>query len=477
MAYALKRSSISPEIENTIRSRLCLQPDVPKSKYNRAAQPEPVLFYRNDNDVIHLPYLFAASLLQICPNIDINFPRVTIDFTGKLRENQISVESESWDQLQSLGTSTIGVDPGFGKTVLGAKLSSRAKLLTVVFVHREILTVQWKKTFEDNTNAGVWVVGDKNPPSACDVIICMDTRWNLIPKHMRDMVGFLIIDEAHAFCTPTHVDALLAFHPKYILAETATLERDDGMHAMIIAICGDHGVYRENNKPFAVIKINTNTKPVRKLNYQGGVDWAALVRVTLLDERRNKIILNLVAANPNNTVLILTSLVDHAMLLNECLVKMGISCDYMCGNRKSYNDCRVLVGTTSKIGTGFDQATACPNYSGKRFDLLILSCSIKKYAMLVQNVGRVFRADYPTIMHLVDNDDIYKNHWYKARRWFLRRGGSISEHNIPNMEMPASNAANITEQQQNWALTKSKQLATDKIPEQTPKTLTLIVKK
>ena len=122
---------------------------------------------------------------------------------------------------------------------------------------------------------------------------------------MRDAVGFLIIDEAHAFCTPTHVGCLLAFHPKYILAETATLERDDKMELMIYAICGSHGVFRELDKPFSVVKVITNTKPVRKQNRVGGVDWHSLVQSTLFDERRNQIILDLVTTNHDKTILII----------------------------------------------------------------------------------------------------------------------------------------------------------------------------
>lgn len=459
MAYAIKRSTISSATANTIRNMLHLQPDVRTSKYNRNNVREPILFYNVDGDIIHLPYLFASSLFQIIPNIDILYPVTQLNFTGTLRENQINVENESWEQLQRYGTSTLGLYPGFGKTILGAKLASRAKLMTVVLVHREILTIQWKKTFENFTNAKIWIVGEKNVPSVCDVIICMDTRWHHIPQYMRDAIGFLIVDEAHAFCTPTHVGCLLAFHPKYILVESATLERDDTMESMIYAICGNHGVYREINKPFSVMKIITNTTPQRKLNRMGGVDWTALVRATLFDNRRNQIILSLVTGNPNNTILILTSLVDHAKLLYDNLASLNVSCDYMCGNRKNYNDCRVLIGTMSKIGTGFDQATSCPNYSGRRFDLLILCSSIKKYSVLVQNVGRVFRADYPTIMYLVDNDNIYKNHWYKCRKWFLKRGGFLTEHNIPNVEMPTQTSTNITAEQQNWSRNKVRQLA------------------
>lgn len=450
MACAVARSSISDELALRIHSMLCLQPDVPNTRYNTGDPPVPIQFYFLDNGVLHMPYLFASSLLQIIPNIDTVFPVSNLTFTGQLREHQITVEKEAWGQLESRGTSTLGLYPGFGKTILGASLASRTKLITCILVHREILTGQWKKTFTDFTNGRVWIVGEKDPPPVCDVIICMDTRWSVIPQSVRDCVGFLIIDEAHAFCTPSHVRCLMSFHPKYILAESATLERDDGMHSMIYAICGNHGVYRETDIPFTVFKLNTGTKPERTLTRTGGVNWAALVQSTLFNERRNAIIVGLVTQNPNSTILILTSLVDHAMLLHNILQKLGVSSDYMCGTRKTYHDCRVLVGTMSKIGTGFDQATACPDYSGRRFDTLILASSIKKYAMLVQNVGRAFRSEWPRIMHLVDDDNIYKSHWYKCRKWYLSRGGIINDYTIPNPQQPTPATENISSVQQKW---------------------------
>ena len=440
MSIVIKQTNVASEHLVTMKKMLHMVPDIPVSKYNsfnkQATIPEPIIMYQTENEALHVPYLFAHVTLAKEHFIIPTYPATPLQFKGELRANQIEVELEAWEQIQKRGASTLGLYPGYGKTILGAKLASRIALLTVILVHREILTVQWKKTFTDFTNAKVWIVGEKTPPPSCDVIICMDSRWHHIPQRLRDAVGFLIIDEAHAFCTPTHVGCLLAFHPKYILAETATLLRDDGMHSMIQAIVGTHGVFRETSKPFTVMKVTTNVTPVRKMNRMGGVDYASLVSATLYDERRNKIIWHLVKSNPTFTILILTSLVDHAMLLHAGLVKVGESCDFMCGTKKSYHDCRVLIGTTSKIGTGFDQATACPDYSGKRFDLLILCCSIKKYAMLVQNVGRVFRADYPTVMYLVDNDTIFTSHWYKAQKWFKMHGGTIIKHDMPNPKQP-----------------------------------------
>jgi len=458
MACAINKSTISQTHANSIRSMLCLQPESVNSKYNHGNVPEPILFYIVDGDIVHLPYLFAASLFQITPNIDFPYPITQLEFTGSLRENQISVEQEAWEQLERNGTSTLGLYPGFGKTILGAKLASRAKLMTVVLVHREILTIQWKQTFENFTNARVWIVGEKNPPNVCDVIICMDTRWELLPQYMRDSIGFLIVDEVHAFCTRTHVPCLLAFHPKYILLESATLLRDDGLHSMAYAIAGDHGVFRECNKPFNVVKIITNTKPIRKLNRMGGVDYSHLLESTLMDPRRNLIILELVRANVNRKILILTSLVDHVMLLYNNIIAEQISCDFLCGNKKTYKDSTVLIGSLSKIGTGMDPATSCPTYAGQPFDLLILVTSIKKTAALVQNIGRVFRADFPTVICLVDNDTIFKNHWYKARKWYIMHGGIISEHIVENTVIHTPDPVNVSIQQLSWAQNKIKQL-------------------
>lgn len=456
MAFRIKRSLISDEQALFIRKNLCLQPFVQENRYTKE-RPDPVLFYNIIDGELHLPYMFSASMFQINPNIDLKFSTSTINFKGTLREAQIPVEQEIWDQLTKYGTSTAGLYPGFGKTILGAKSISRAGLLSCVLVHREILTSQWKKTFESFTDASVWIVGEKNPPPTCNVIICMDTRWDKIPAAMRDAVGFLIIDEAHAFCTPTHVSCLLAFHPKYILAESATLERDDEMHSMIQAIVGTHGVFKECDKPFSVVKIVTNIKVERKKNRQGGVDWTALVHDTLMNERRNKLIVDLVLNNSTSSILILTSLVDHALLLHEKLQEKKVSSDYMCGNRKGYKDCSVLIGTTSKVGTGFDQGTFCENFNGKHFDLLILVCSLKKYSMLVQNVGRALRSDAPTVFHLVDDDDIYKSHWYLCRKWYMSRSAKLSDYVYPK-EITADTKLTSQEKNEIWIKEKCAQL-------------------
>ena len=121
---------------------------------------------------------------------------------------------------------------------------------------------------------------------------------------------------------------------------------------------------------------------------------------------------------------------EHVNLLHERIKQFDTSCDTMCSKKSSYNDCRVLVATTQKAGRGFDQATFCKNYSGHRYDMLILCFSIKKYQLLTQNVGRVLRADEPHVVHLVDDDGIFTSHWTKCQQWYKNRKAIISIHHV-----------------------------------------------
>lgn len=442
MSFAYPRHLLNDEQKDTIYNLLNFKPLKPflqrgNKKFFAPLEDEEeygssdiIQFYNNKkiDDVVHiiLPYFFSAALFGIIPNDNIDYPTCTVNFTGKLRDYQIVVFEEALEQIKAYGTTTLGLYPGFGKTIEGARLTCELGLLTLIYCHRETLALQWLKTYQDFTDAEVWVVGQK-APKTCNVIVCMDTRYHIIPPEMIKQIGFLIVDEAHTFCTSSRVPCLLAVQPKYIVIETATLERDDDMHQMMYAMVGEHGIYRTDNKPFKVFKIETGITPERKNNSIGMLDWSHLQKTTLLIPERVKMIVNIVKENIEEKTLILTAVVEHAKLIEEELSKEEISFDVLYRNKKNYIDRKVLIGTISKIGTGFDQATFCEGYDGIRFKNLILTSSIKKVSLLEQSVGRVFRAESPVVYHFVDNDDIYRNHWRVARKWYNIRGGEVIE--------------------------------------------------
>ena len=116
------------------------------------------------------------------------------------------------------------------------------------------------------------------------------------------------------------------------------------------------------------------------------------------------------------------------------LSSLNVKTDFMMGTKKTYSDSQVLIGTVSKVGTGFDEKSMCPDFGGKRSDLLIYCSSTKKAGLMEQNVGRVMRAECPSVIHLVDDNPSIKRHWTESKKWYVSRGATITEMKMEQMK-------------------------------------------
>lgn len=415
MSAIISRQSLDPNVSLELRKLLTFKPKEDDKYQSKHAKSPPIQFWELSENELRIPYKLASAMFQCFPNWDREFPSVNIQFKNdKLRKEQVEVIEESWKQLETHTTTTIVLPPGAGKTVIGGCLTSRTKLLTAILVYRESLTIQWQKTFTDFSDASTWIVGNHSPDKI-EVIICMDTRWHLIDPSIRKQVGCLIIDEAHGFCTETRAQAILAFSPRYIILETATPHREDGLYPMMDALAGQHRVERMNYKPFSITKINTGIVATREATTRGP-KWSVLIQSILYHPERNAYILSLVSSNPGKKIGIFTSEVDHAELLTK-MINLNDEAVCLAGNKKKYSDARVKVGTVSKIGTGWDEATSCEDFSGQPIELAIVVTSFKDPTLITQVLGRAFRSNEPYIIWLVDNDPIFRRHWNNVDKW------------------------------------------------------------
>lgn len=73
-------------------------------------------------------------------------------------------------------------------------------------------------------------------------------------------------------------------------------------------------------------------------------------------------------------------------------------------------------------------------FSGEKIELLILVTSVKLVPQLIQNVGRVFRAEFPKVIVLVDNHTVFDKHWTEARKWYIKSGANISTKKLKQEE-------------------------------------------
>lgn len=431
-------SDLSLEQKKFIKKKLSFTPEEEFRKsnhYSSSPESHSIEFYVTEGDNIKLPLLFAASTYQLIPNSHKIFPNSKIDFTGTLRNAQTEVATIAIDHLTRFGTTTLNLYTGFGKTIMGAYLSAYLKKITLVICNREILLTQWKGSFESTTKSIIFIVGEKNEVKIenADIILCMNTRIKKVPADILNNIGTVIFDEAHLLCTQGNVEMLLATQPYYVIVLTATLQRTDSMDVMMRAIAGSHEIVRKMEKHINVIKLTTNTE-IEDIPKQanGDTNFSALQNLIFSNERRNNIICSLaVNSYKDEYILILTKYTEHATNLGKMLKSYNVDCDTLFGTKKTYNECRVLIGTVSKIGTGFDQQNSCKGFSGKRFRVLFLVCSIKKKQTLIQALGRVTRADNPIIVHFVDSVAIIKRHYGEAKKLYKEMEATIHNLDVP----------------------------------------------
>lgn len=385
-------------------------------------------FFRMIDGQAYLPMRYAINIFS--PPVLSKWPSVIFDWKGTLFDYQIEPTKKCLQFLTKNRSIILGAYPGFGKTVVANLISTVLKRKVLVLTPRGTIGEQWDRSFHDQTTAKVCIVPELSKKEEididADVFVCLPKRIDKIPPHILKTIGFLIVDEAHMFCTQGSVKCLLSTQPEYILALSATPERDDQLHRMIWMLTGPESVVVPISKKFEVIHLTTNLEFNPRQNSKG-TDWMDLVKKIVRSPERNQLIIKLVERFDDKKILILTTLKEHAINLKNLLDHLGISNSIMIGSDRTYIEARVLIGTISKIGTGFDEKNACPDFSGQRINIVILATSIKSEKLLEQNVGRAFRSENPTVVVITDQYKTLKNHWYIQRRWFLSRGGRITE--------------------------------------------------
>jgi len=439
MAVRIKLDTLNEEQKKIIRERLYLQPKKTNFAVNKfyAVEKDPVLFYWIDkpNNEIILPYTFANALLGRHINSELTYPPGKFKFLGKLRDYQLPIVEEAMNQLKTTGTTSLLLATGLGKSIISAYLSSQLEGLVLILTNRETIQKGWLETYKDNTDAGIWVIDSKMKiPEKCNVILTMDGKFEKIPWEIRKMVSVLVIDEAHLFSTPSQVPVLLGTCPKYIIICTATLERPDDMHRMIYHISGTHNVTVKNTKKFTVFKLSTGIKTELVKNKTGVVDFSKLTSNLANDPLRNEVIVDLIEKNKEHKIMLLSWSKKHIELLFEVLKNRGVSVDYLTGTKSKYIDSQVLLGTISKVSTGFDAKNVAVDFNGMDISMLILVGSTKSHNLHIQSIGRAFRSKDPVIVDFVDDNKISQNHWNIRRRHYEEMNCEIKEISMQKRE-------------------------------------------
>lgn len=377
-----------------------------------------------DKKYLHIPFHYACERKNKFYNENSDAKEINLNFEGIPRVtdkvDQVSVIKEAKKQLKKYHTTSLSLPTGYGKTFISVLLACWIGYKVCILNYREIIERSWIKTIKKYIpDAKISVVGKKTIKDA-DIVLCMVGSVNNIKDDMESF-GTLIIDESHAFCTKTGVKAILKFTPKYIIAASATPSLTETFQ-FIDLVVGTHKVFRESMDKFDAFIIKTNIH----INIEGEeCIFNELCQKQSENIDRINLIEKLIRHNSKSKIMV----INNRKNLSDTLCDIIPNSAPFYGNIKSFKDSRVLIGTASKMGTGFDESNSCSDYKGNPSDLGIITFTFKTEGPFIQVKGRVVgRCENPKIIYLEDENRISKSHMRLMRKWIEESGGTIYTH-------------------------------------------------
>jgi superfamily II DNA or RNA helicase len=415
-----------------------------QEKSNRKV--DPIKSFFSDSETIQLPFFFAHTFasrfkLKLTPKVPM-MKDDSYSFTGTLRLYQIPLVKKARMYLDKHRSCILAPHPGAGKTIMGAYLAQKYRMKTIIVVHRDTLVDQWIVTFNNVTDALIFVVGDKKRSQVKDisdanVVICMNMRIRNIPPEVITNLQIVIVDESHSYCSKERIQHLLLLKPRYLILETATPDKLDGTDSILRLLSGHSYIRKKFYADFEVNIVNTNIGPLCEQNICGDLNWTSFIQSLYYFEERNKILLEIINKHPNpeDKFIIFTTECDHVTIIKDILIKNGHKVTTLAEKDKTHDNSKILIGSVSKMGTGYDEATFNKKFDGTPRRIMILLTGFKSPGILEQVIGRVLRADNPIIYYIKDKHSICDKHCKVFKDWCTESGGTVNldkRRNIPS---------------------------------------------
>ncbi|EKD45404.1 MAG: hypothetical protein ACD_69C00311G0002, partial [uncultured bacterium] len=327
---------------------------------------------------------------------------IAVKFCGTLRPEQ----KKAFLILKQNRYGILAAATAFGKTIIAAKIISERKVNTLILVHRQQLLEQWRErlsTYFDIPSKSIGIIGGgKNKPTGNIDIAMLQSIAKPAAQIQIAQYGQVIVDECHHISAFSFEKVMKQIRANYVLGLTATPNRKDGHHPIILMQCGpilhrvdDKSCIKASKMQHRICIRNTtftqsHTETTPKIS--------DLYKELVNCEMRNEQIFNdvIMALKEGRIPLLLTQRIAHldwfATKLKSCVEHLFI---LRGGMKKSEREeilfklaslpdgtQRLILATGSYIGEGFDDP---------KLDTLFLTMPISWHGTLQQYVGRLHR--------------------------------------------------------------------------------------
>ncbi|RXJ99145.1 helicase [Arcobacter sp. CECT 8986] len=380
--------------------------------------PRVIKNFEEDEKYLKLPRGLIYQTLKFLDEYSVDYELDDKKFFERIETKKVSFtlreeQDEAITNILKTDFSICVAPPGFGKTLIGAKMTELRSCSTLVVVNKNMLLNQWIQRFVDYfgyTKKDIGYLGKgKNKLTGVIDIATMQSLKN-DPDIINDY-SFVIVDECHHIPAVTFEQIIKQFHGKYVLGLSATPKRKDGLDPILFQQLGDIS-YEYKKK-----KTTTNKLKIIRTDFESNADnYATLINELCANQTRNLLILNEIKNNIKRKILVLSDRIEHLNFLEEMLKKENI--DFVCihgsMNKKEQNENMKQVKTKSLI-------LATTSYFGEGIDFphlntILFATPISYYGRLIQYLGRVGRDGQECLaIDFLDSKNAMLNSAYKKR--------------------------------------------------------------
>ena len=380
--------------------------------------PKYIRSFEENENFLMLPRGLKETLIDF-----FNVNAVSYSFVDKRVLNKIQTktvtfnlrpeQNEAIKEIKKSDYSICVAPPGFGKTLLGAKIFEIRACTTLIVVNKNMLLNQWIERFVDyfgynKKDIGYLGKGFNKLNGQIDVATMQSLKND--PKIIENY-SFVIVDECHHIPALTFEQIIKSFKGKYILGLSATPNRKDELQPILFQQLGEIS-YEYKKK-----KTHINKLQIIRTQFVSNADnYATIINELCIDEDRNNLIVDIIKKNIDRKILLLTDRIEHINVLENLLQKENIDYISVHGslNKKEQVENMNLVKTKSLI-------LATTSYFGEGIDFphlntILFATPISYYGRLIQYLGRIGRGNQECLaIDFLDSKNAMLNSAYKKR--------------------------------------------------------------
>ena len=355
--------------------------------------PRVIKNYEEDENYLKLPRGLTSKVISLFNEYKIKYELSDKRFSNKeeFPEVTYTLRDEQKKAIQNISKNDYCIcvaPPGFGKTLIGAKMIEKRLCNTLIVVNKNMLLNQWIERFVEYFNMDKKDIGylgkGKNKLNSKLDIATMQSLKN--QPQIIENYSQVIVDECHHIPAVTFELIVKQFKGKYILGLSATPNRKDGLQPILFQQLGD--IAYEFKKKRTI----SHELELIKTDFTSTADnYSQIISELSCDEKRNRLIINEVIKNKDRKILILTDRLEHITELEKLLnekeidyvsVHGGLSKKIQSQNIKLVYEKDLILATTSFFGEGIDFP---------HLNTIIFATPISYYGRLIQYLGRVGR--------------------------------------------------------------------------------------